>query len=136
MDREEPQVSDKYPRSVFSRMLWVLLAAAALVLSVCGEYRVALWLVLCGGMPLAAFCVLMRRYRELFCWSLLAKLVASVLGFGGALGMLEHGLSYGLLAVYGSPYSPWNLPLALGSWVMVLFLPAVVALIWLAPRRN
>lgn len=100
-----------------------------------GELYMAAWFLIWGVAALVALCALSRRRSSFFRWALAGKLLASLTGLCGALGMLILSVNLGVMATYIADAVWWSVPLGILSFVLVFFLLAVVVLIWV-PRRD
>ena len=134
----KPQCTEHSPstyRVVLLTVAGVLAAVFLLQLLFEGELYMAAWFLIWGVAALVALCALSRRRSSFFRWPLAGKLLASLTGLCGALGMLILSVNLGVMATYIANAVWWSVPLGILSFVLVFFLLAVVVLIWV-PRRD
>ena len=139
MERKTEPNRVAQPPSTLKVVLWcivlVVLGLQVVVLLGEGAYLSAGSLLLWGVLALLALRALHRKREQLFAWPVLGKLLATLMGLCGALGMLIQFVNLGVAATYFADVAWWAEPLSLLCLVLTIFLPAVVVLIWMTPRR-
>ena len=125
--------------SALSAVVWCVLLVAlgfqVVMMLADGEYLLAGSLLLWSTLALLALRALHRKREQLFAWPVLGKLLATLMGMSGALGMLIETVNLGVSVTYFADVPWWAGPMSLLCLVLTFFLPAVVVLIWMTPRR-
>ncbi len=125
--------------SALSVVLWcivfVAIGSQVFMLLMDGAYLMAGSLLLWITLALLSLRALHRKLEQLFACPVLGKLLATLMGLCGALGMLIQFVNLGVAATYFTEVEWWAEPLSLLCLVLTFFLPAVVVLIWMTPRR-
>lgn len=132
----KPMKSPSLRMSLLSVIVMVAALLFAMELFISGEFVVGVVFLLSVALAYKSLSVLRERRDQLLAWPVWVRCVATFAGLGGALGMAIQTMNFGVMATYFTESSFWAGPLCMLCFVLSLYLPCVVVLMWLARRER